>query len=93
MKHMKKTAAHSATSLNNTNNTQTLSLQQLGRTYFSTGWRIIVPVVVATFFGTILDAAIGTKPWLTLIGLVLGFMVAGMLVKHQGGDVATASKK
>lgn len=92
MKHMKKTAAHSATSLNTTN-TQTLNPLQLGRTYFGTGWRIVVPVVVATFFGTILDAAIGTKPWLTLVGLVLGFMVAGALVKHQGGNVATASKK
>lgn len=90
---MKRTAAHSATSFNNTKNTQTLHPLQLGRSYLDTGWRIIVPVVIATFFGAILDAALGTKPWLTLVGLVIGFLVAGTLVKHQAPEVEAAAKK
>ena len=90
---MKKTAAHSATSLNNTKNTQTLHPLQLGRSYLDTGWRIIVPVVIATFFGAVLDTVVGLKPWFTLVGLVIGFMVAGLLVKHQAPEVDAASKK
>ena len=90
---MKKTAAHSATSLHNPQNTQTLNLLQLGRTYFGTGWRILVPVAAATFTGAIADARVGTKPWLTLVGLVVGFMVAGLLVKRQAPVVDTATKK
>lgn len=90
---MKKTAAYSATSLNNTKNTQTLNPLLLGRSYLDTGWRIVVPVVIATFFGAVLDEAIGTKPWLTLVGLVIGFMVAGLLVKQQAPEVNTVAKK
>lgn len=90
---MKKTAAHSATSLNNTKNTQTLNPLQLGRSYLDTGWRIVVPVIVATFFGAVLDASVGSKPWLTLVGLVIGFMVAGLLVKQQAPEVNPAAKK
>lgn len=90
---MKKTAAHSATSLNTINHTQTLNPIQIGRAYFPTGWRIIVPVVALTAVGAVGDASVNSKPWLTLLGLVLGFMVASMLVKRQGGNSEASATK
>jgi F0F1-type ATP synthase assembly protein I len=92
-KRMKKTAAYSATSLNNSKNTQTFNPLPLVRSFADTGWRIVVPVVVATFVGAVLDTQVGTKPWLTLVGLVVGFMIAGLLVKHQAPAVDVVAKK
>ena len=90
---MKKTAAHSATSINKTNNSQTLSTAQLGQSYLSTGFRIIAPVILMVFVGAIGDSILRTKPWMTLIGLVIGFMLASILVKRQGPDAETVVKK
>jgi F0F1-type ATP synthase assembly protein I len=90
---MKKTAAHSATSINKTNTTQTISTLELGRSYFSTGWRIVTPVVLLVFIGAIGDTQLGSKPWLTLVGLVVGFMIASLLVKQQGSSTEASSKK
>lgn len=90
---MNKTAAHSATSINKTNSTQTVNTLQFGRTYLGTGWRIILPVVISVAFGAFGDTRFGSKPWLTLIGLVVGFMVAGLLVKRQVPDGGVVTKK
>jgi F0F1-type ATP synthase assembly protein I len=90
---MKKTAAHSATSINKTNNSQILSTKQLGQNYLATGSRIIIPVVLMAFVGVIGDSILHTKPWMTLIGLVIGFMLASILVKRQGPDTEAVAKK
>jgi F0F1-type ATP synthase assembly protein I len=90
---MKKTAAHSATSINKTNNSQTITTMQLGQNYLATGFRIIVPVVLMVFVGAIGDSILRTKPWMTLIGLLIGFMLASMLVKRQNPDSEAAAKK
>jgi F0F1-type ATP synthase assembly protein I len=90
---MKKIAAHSATSINNTKNTQTLNPALVGRTYSGTFWRIIIPVTIATFIGALLDAQLSSKPWMTLVGLVTGFMVATVLVKRQSGTEPAAKKQ
>lgn len=90
---MNKTAAHSATSINKTNNSQTISPAQLGQTYVSTGLRIIIPVLLMVFVGVVGDSILRTKPWMTLVGLVIGFMLAGILVKRQSPSSDIAEKK
>lgn len=46
-------------------------------------WRMFMPSVGLTLVGAWLDRLYGTKPWLMLIGIVLGFLGAGLLVKKQ----------
>lgn len=38
---------------------------------------LIVAPLVGFFLGNWLDAKLNTRPWLTMIGLVLGFVAAG----------------
>lgn len=60
------------------------SLKQLrvGSALLETTWRIAVPVISGTGIGIFLDLRIGTKPWLTLLGAVLGFVLAGLLISR-----------
>ncbi len=90
---MKNTVAHSATGINKTNNSQTISTAQLDQSYLGIGFRIILPVVLMVIVGAIGDSILRTKPWMTLIGLVIGFVLASMLVKRQGPDAGIAVKK
>lgn len=53
-----------------------------------TTWRIAVPVVLGAGVGIFVDRRLGTKPWLTLLLTVVGFVVAGVLVKRQLDAVA-----
>jgi F0F1-type ATP synthase assembly protein I len=46
----------------------------------ATTWRIAVPVTLGTGLGIFLDLRIGSKPWLTLVGVVLGFVLAGFMI-------------
>jgi F0F1-type ATP synthase assembly protein I len=82
---MKKTAAHSATSLSNTQ-TSHIETVVLGREFLDTAWRIALPVVFFALLGFVGDQIATTKPWLTLLGVVVGFMAAGVLVKQQPGS-------
>lgn len=52
-------------------------------TMADTTWRIFTPVLLFTGFGIWLDLTIGTKPWLTFAGVIIGFILAAMLVKAQ----------
>lgn len=58
------------------------SLRQLKITQalLETTWRIAAPVVLGTGLGIFLDLRLGTKPWLTLLGVAAGFMIAGKLI-------------
>ena len=47
-----------------------------------TTWRMFVPTIGLTVAGVYADKALGTKPWLTTIGIVLGVIIAGLLVKR-----------
>ncbi len=44
------------------------------------GWSIGVSLVVCILGGVFLDRWLGTTPWLSLIGVVLGLMSAGYLL-------------
>lgn len=52
-----------------------------------TTWRMFVPSVGFTLLGVWADAQLGTKPWLMLAGIVLGFVGAILLVRKQMSDV------
>lgn len=48
-----------------------------------TTWRMFVPSIGFTIIGVITDRQLGTKPWLTVVGIVVGSVVAGLLVRRQ----------
>ncbi|HEX3568999.1 MAG TPA: AtpZ/AtpI family protein [Candidatus Saccharimonadales bacterium] len=48
-----------------------------------TTWRIAVPVIIVAVVGILLDKRLHTAPWLTLAGMAVGFVIAGLLVKQQ----------
>ena len=48
-----------------------------------TTWRLFIPTIGMTIAGVYLDNQIDTKPWLTIVGIVLGTILAAMLVRNQ----------
>lgn len=48
-----------------------------------TAWRMIVPVIILAGGGIFLDKKLNTAPWLTLLGVVVGFVFAALLIKKQ----------
>lgn len=66
------------------------TLGSLGLQFLDTTWRIAVPVVLFAVGGIICDRHFGTKPWVTLAGMVLGFVIAGFLLKSQ---IAAVNRK
>ncbi|HEV7453860.1 MAG TPA: AtpZ/AtpI family protein [Candidatus Saccharimonadales bacterium] len=61
--------------------------------FLDTTWRIAVPVILFTIIGIYADLHLGTKPWLTLVSVVIGFVGAYRLVKKQIESVARIEKK
>ena len=78
---MKKAAAHPTTK--SLVNGAGLSAGDIARQFLDTTWRIAIPVVLFALLGIFADRKLGSKPWLTLLGLVIGFVIAGWLVKRQ----------
>lgn len=52
-------------------------------TMADTTWRIFTPVVVCVGFGLWADLSYGTKPWLTITGMIVGFAFAAVLIRMQ----------
>jgi F0F1-type ATP synthase assembly protein I len=55
----------------------------VGRELLDTTWRMTVPVVIFAGIGIAIDIATGSKPWVTLLGTMVGFYFAILLVKRQ----------
>lgn len=53
---------------------------RIGQALFATTWRIVIPVLIFSGLGISLDLRFGSKPWLTLVGVVIGFSMAGVLI-------------
>lgn len=53
-----------------------------------TTWRMFIPSIGLTLLGVWADGQLGAKPWLMIIGIVLGFLGAFLLVKKQLSDIA-----
>lgn len=62
--------------------TSSTALLLLG-TFADTTWRMLVPSVGLTLLGVWLDSMWGTKPWLMVLGIVIGSIGAVLLVKQQ----------
>lgn len=56
---------------------------RVGREIADTTWRMTVPVVIFTFIGIFLDLRLDTTPWVTFLGVIIGFYFAIILVKQQ----------
>jgi hypothetical protein len=61
----------------------TLTLGTLGSDLLDTAWRIAIPVLIFALLGIFADKNLETAPWITLIGVVIGFVIAGLLIKKQ----------
>lgn len=48
-----------------------------------TTWRMFVPIIGGTVLGVWGDRSYGSKPWLTIAGIIIGIIVAGYLVRQQ----------
>ncbi len=48
-----------------------------------TTWRMFVPTVGLMSLGYFADQYFSSKPWLFVLGLIIGLGVAGLLVKKQ----------
>lgn len=52
-------------------------------TIIDTSWRMFVPTIVCILSGVWLDSVFATKPFGLLVGTVLGFAIAGLLIHLQ----------
>jgi len=77
---MNKAAAPTTKSTSSKNS---FTVGSLGLQLLDTTWRIAVPVVVLALAGIFVDRKVGSKPWATLTGALLGFVIAGWLLKRQ----------
>lgn len=58
-----------------------------------TAWRIATPVLLFAGAGIFIDIKVGSKPWVTLLGAVIGLVFAGLLVKKQLDAAEQEDKK
>lgn len=52
-------------------------------TIADTTWRAFIPTIGCTILGLVVDKLLGTKPWLMILGIILGAAVAVWLVRLQ----------
>lgn len=62
---------------------RSVSAWEVWATLIDTSARLFIPSVGGTVGGLWLDLRIGTKPWFTIIGVLLGTLVAFSLVYLQ----------
>ncbi|OYW42434.1 hypothetical protein B7Z28_01525 [Candidatus Saccharibacteria bacterium 32-45-3] len=73
--------------------TEVDSVKVLLVTIGDTTWRMFVPAVGLTLLGVWADVQFGTKPWLMVAGIVLGFLGAFLLVKKQIFGIRSRQKE
>jgi F0F1-type ATP synthase assembly protein I len=64
------------------------TIGRLALDFLDTTWRIAIPVIVFAGGGLLADKQLESAPWLTLLGMVIGFLFAGLLIRKQLADVA-----
>lgn len=52
-------------------------------TIADTTWRMFVPTIGLTFLGWFADKQWGTKPWLFILGILIGASISAILVRRQ----------
>ncbi len=53
----------------------------------SMGWQLAVAVLVPLLGGNLIDRSLGTLPWFTLLGMILGMAGMIVVVRHALKDV------
>lgn len=48
-----------------------------------TTWRMFIPTLGFAAIGLYADKVYGTKPWLSIVGVIAGAIIAGLLVTRQ----------
>jgi F0F1-type ATP synthase assembly protein I len=71
------------TTTNSASGNDRFSLGALAIDFLDTAWRIAIPVLIFAGIGIFVDVNAETKPWFTLLGTIVGFVFAGLLVKKQ----------
>lgn len=69
------------------------TLGRLALDFADTAWRIAIPVVLLALVGIFADKSLDTAPWLTLLGTLLGFGLAAILIKNQIASVQQRESK
>ena len=62
-----------------TSSTVILLLATIG----DTTWRMFVPTIGLMLIGLWVDSQLNTKFWMTVIGIVIGSIIAGLLIRNQ----------
>jgi surface polysaccharide O-acyltransferase-like enzyme len=75
--------AAAVTTTKPTSGSNPLTLGRLTLDFLDTAWRIAVPVALLAAGGIFADKALSSAPWLTMLGMALGFVAAGLLIKKQ----------
>lgn len=52
-----------------------------------TTWRMLVPSAAFVAAGIYGDIHLGTRPWLTLAGVLVGLGISALLIKQQIGNI------
>lgn len=87
---MKKAADHPTTK--EPSGSSHITLGTLASDLLDTTWRIAIPVIIAAGVGIFIDIKLGSQPWCTLLGMVVGFAAAGYLLKLQLNAVERKDK-
>jgi uncharacterized membrane protein len=66
--------------------TQSTVILLLG-TIADTSWRMFVPTISTILLGFWADSSWGTKPWLTILGILIGTAITALLIKRQFDEV------
>lgn len=56
-----------------------------------TSWRMFVPTIGATILGLVIDKVLHTTPWIMIISILIGCVLAGLLVRAQLNKVKQTS--
>ena len=59
------------------------ALLQMITTMADTTWRMFVPILGLLIAGIYVDKAVGSFPWFTLIGFVVGIGISALLIRNQ----------
>ena len=76
-------AQHHATTKSPATAASSRAQLRVGRELLDTTWRMTIPVVLCASLGIVLDRSLQTSPFLTIVGMIIGFGAAALLVKRQ----------
>jgi len=48
-----------------------------------TTWRMFVPTIGLTVLGLLADKQLHTTPWIMIVGIIVGTLIAALLVRRQ----------